>query len=239
MLGLLDEAISSMRAAAGEVAFAFELVAEIEASDPVPASDLLRDPSPLESIAQAMSVARITDVAADRVSLLRAVVSAIDDPRNAIPEKWAKPSRKWAISTMAREGLVDRQYAALRTSLLKRATDAATRADVKSVEGLIGTVRRQDARLGGKRPDEINALIAQVQLHLDAARRLRLVRDQWKERIGTYRAYLKAIAPVIKNLARAQRDLNDIKRLAGSEAVDLVALTEWLPRAPNAQRRLC
>ncbi|MSO30621.1 MAG: hypothetical protein EXQ48_06685 [Acidobacteria bacterium] len=227
MLGLLDEAISSMRAAAGEIAFAFDLVAAVEAPEPVPSSDVLRDPTPVESIAQAMSVARITDGAVDRVSLLKAVVSAIDDPRNAIPEKWAKPSRKWAVWTLTQEGLVERQYGALTTSLLKRATDAATRADVKGVEGVIGAVRRRDAQLGGKRPEEINALIAQVQLHLDSARRLRLVRDRWKERVGSYRAYLKAIAPIVESLARAQRDLDNIKRLAGSEAVDLVVLTDW------------
>jgi hypothetical protein len=93
------------------------------------------------------------------------------------------------------------------------------------VEEVISTMRRRDAKLGGKRPEEINALLVQVQIHLDTARQLRLVRDRWKERVGSYRAYLKAIAPVMDTLARAQRDLDNIKRLAGSEAVDLVALT--------------
>jgi hypothetical protein len=96
------------------------------------------------------------------------------------------------------------------------------------VEAVIASVRRRDAQLGRKRPEEINALLVQVQISLDAARQLRLVRDRWKERVGSYRAYLKAIAPVVETLARAQRDLDNIKRLAGSEAVDLVALTDWL-----------
>jgi hypothetical protein len=64
----------------------------------------------------------------------------------------------------------------------------------------------------------------QMQVQLDSARQLRLVRDRWKERVGSYHAYVKAIAPVIDTLARAQRDLDNIKRLAGSEAVDLMAL---------------
>jgi hypothetical protein len=226
MLGLLDEAISSMRAAAGETTFALDLVAAVVWPDPVPVSPELREPTPSESIAQAMAVAKMTDVAVDRVSLLKAVVTALDDPRNAVPEHFAKPSRKWALRGISEEGRVEKQYADMTGSLLKRATVAASRADVRGVEGVIEAVRRRDIQLGEKRREEVNALIAQVQLHLDAARRLRLVRDRWQERVGSYRAYLKAIAPIVDTLTRAQRDLDNIKRLAGSEALDLVVLTD-------------
>jgi hypothetical protein len=171
-------------------------------------------------------VAKMTDVAVDRVSLLKAVVTALDDPRNAVPEHFAKPSRKWALRGISEEGRVEKQYADMTGSLLKRATVAASRADVRGVEGVIEAVRRRDIQLGEKRREEVNALIAQVQLHLDAARRLRLVRDRWQERVGSYRAYLKAIAPIVDTLTRAQRDLDNIKRLAGSEALDLVVLTD-------------
>lgn len=227
VLGMLDEAISSMRAAAGETSFVLDLVADAAPPLAAPAGDMLRTPTPAESIAQALAVAKVSDVAADRVSLLKAVVAVIDNSGNTLPKTWAKPARKWALWAISEEGLAERQYAAMSSSVLKRASDAAARADVRGAEGVIDTVRRRDAQLGRKRPEEINALLVQVQVHLDAARQLRLMRDRWKERVGSYRAYLKGIAPIIDTLARAQRDLDNIKRLAGSEAVDLVTLADW------------
>jgi hypothetical protein len=227
VLGMLDEAISSMRAAAGETTFSLDLIAD--AGTPMAAADsLMPNPTPEELITQAMAVAKVTDVAADRIAVLNAVVSAIDNSGAILPKGWAKSVRKQAMSAAAHEGLIERRYTAISASTLKRASQAAARADVRSVEAVIASVRHRDAQLGRKRPEEINALLVQVQISLDAARQLRLVRDRWKERIGSYRAYLKAIAPVVETLARAQRDLDNIKRLAGSEAVDLVALTDWI-----------
>ena len=130
--------------------------------------------------------------------------------------------------TIREEAKVGRQYAAFTSGLLKRATNAAGRADVREVERLLETASRRDAQLGHRRPDEINALLDQVRRQLDAARRLRLARDQWQERTGSYRAYRKVVAPIIDGLEQAQRSLDDIKRLAGSDASVLVALGERL-----------
>lgn len=224
ILGLLDEAISTMRAAAGETSFAIDLIADTAPAPPAPAHDMLPNPTAAESIAQAMAVAQVADIAADRVALLKSIVAAIDHVDNTLPQQWAAPARKSALRTLREEGQIDRRYSTMTALLLKRADSAAARADVRTVEGVIGTVLRRDARLGRKRPDEVNALLVQMQVQLDAARQLRLVRDRWRERVGSYRAYVKAIAPVIETLARAQRNLDNIKRLAGSEAVDLVAL---------------
>ncbi|MCM3879355.1 MAG: hypothetical protein ND807_04520 [Vicinamibacterales bacterium] len=228
ILGMLDEAISSMRAAAGETAFAIDLVAESAPLAPAPAADLLPNPTAKESIAQAVAVAKIADIGTDRVSLLKAVVAAIDNPTNMLPGAWAATTRSWTAWALKEEALIEKRYGALASSMLKRADVAAAQADVRGVEGLIHSVRQRDARLGGKRPDTVNALLADIQVQLDAARQLRLVRDRWKERVGEYRAYLSAIAPAINALARAQRDLDSIKRLAGSEPVDLVMLLDGI-----------
>ena len=99
---------------------------------------------------------------------------------------------------------------------------------MRAVERVLETAARQDAQLGRRRPDEINALLEQVRRQLDAARRLRLARDQWLERAGSFRAYRKVVAPIVEGLVRAQRNLDDIKRLAGSDATVLVALGERL-----------
>jgi len=227
MLGLLDEAIAGLRAAAGETSFALDLVATAPAPEPrreeVP---LLRVPTAAEALTQAISIAKVSDIAADRVSILRGVLAMLDDPRTNLPSEWAATTRTWTAHTIQQEMRTGRQYAALTSSLLKRATDAAGRADVRAVESVLDTAVRRDAELGRKRPEEINALLEQVRAQLDAARRLRLARDQWHERAGRYQAYSKVVAPVFDALQRAQGELDGIKRLAGTQATVLVALGE-------------
>ena len=223
MLGMLDEAISELRVAAGQTRFAIDLVAatpQLPRPDPVP---LLRAPTPAEAIAQAIAVAKATDVAADRISILRTVVGAIDNHANGLPARWAAPTRTWAIQTIRDEVSVGKTYASLTTTMMGRATAAAGRADVRAVQGVLEAVVRKDAQLGRKRPDEINALIEQIKVQLDAARRLRLARDQWAERAGSFRAYTKGVAPIVAAMVRVRQTLDDIKQLVGSDATELVA----------------
>jgi hypothetical protein len=122
----------------------------------------------------------------------------------------------------------------LTSTTLKRATDAAGRADVRAVERVLAMVVRRDAQLGRKRPAQINALLEQVRVQLDAARRLRLARDRWRERAASYRAYKTGVAPIMNAMTRAQRSLDDIKRLAGSDAAVLVGLGDRLATHANA-----
>ena len=225
ILGMLDEIISNMRAAAGQTSFALDLVA-----DTVPITEappiLLPLPSARESIAQAMAVVNITDTAADRILLLKAVVGSIDAGGKTPSESWMKPAKKQALAILNLERQTDEKYSALSAAVVKRSREAAAHADVVGVERTMKTVWQRDSKLGRQRPDEVNALLAQLQMQLDAARQLRLARDRWKERVSSYRAYLHLIEPAINALARAQRELENIKRLAGSDATDLIALTE-------------
>jgi len=214
-----------MRAAAGETAFSLELIADFEPPKPLP---VLADPTPAESLEQALAVAKVSDVAADRESLLRSVVAAIDDPGNAAPKTWSKSTRRWAVWMIGEETRTDKLYAQLTSSMLKRSTDAAAAADVRGVEKAIDAVQRRDAELGGHRPDAVNALLGQLHVQLDAARNLRLVRDRWRERVSSFQAYRRAIGPVMATMDRAQEKLDDIKRLAGSEAGDLLSLSDRL-----------
>jgi hypothetical protein len=228
MLGLLDEAISGLRVAAGETSFAIDLIATAPPRDPRDQVPMLRTPTAAEAITQAIAAAKATDVAVDRVSILRGVIAALDNPRNAFAADWARPTRRWALHTIAEEARLEKTYGALTTTMLKRAASAAGRADVRAVERVLATVIRRDAQMGRKRPDEINALIEQVRVQLDAARRLRLARDRWHERASSFRAYRKGVAPIVAAMVRAQRSLDDIKRLAGSEAAVLVGLADRL-----------
>jgi hypothetical protein len=234
MLGLLDEAISGLRVAAGETAFAIDLVATAPPSDPRDLMPMFTAPTAAEAILHAIAAAKATDIAVDRVSILRGVIAAIDNPRHVLPAEWSVPTRRWALRAIAEEARLEKSYGALASTTLKRATAAAGRADVRSVERLFATVARRDAQLGRKRPEEINALIEQVRVQLDAARRLRLARDQWQERASSFRAYKKSIAPVLGTMIRSQGSLDDIKRLAGSDAAVLVGLGDRLERHARA-----
>jgi hypothetical protein len=234
MLGLLDEAISGLRVAAGESSFTIDLIATPPPRDLRDQVPMLRAPSTEEAITQAIAVAKATDIAVDRISILRGVVAALDNPRNSVPQGWARPTRRWALKAIAEEGRVGRNYGALTATALKRAAAAAGDADVRGVERVLASVARRDSQLGRKRPDEINALIEQVRVQLDAAHRLRLARDQWQERASSYGAYKKGVAPVLATLGRAQRMMDDIKRLAGSDAVLLVKAGDQLAESAKA-----
>jgi hypothetical protein len=222
LLGMLDEAISALRVAAGETAFSLDLIADVDPPAPPP---VLPDPTPAESIEQALAVARVTDVPADRISLLGAVVAAIGDPRNAIPQKSGRSIRQQAMRMISNEVSVDKRYSKLVSSSLKHGTAAAASADVRGVSNVIDTVRRRDARMGSLRTDTVNGLLSALNEKLDSARRLRLARDRWNERVGALRAYLRATAPVVLALRDAQHELEAIKSLAGSEATVLVELS--------------
>jgi hypothetical protein len=226
MLGLLDEAISGLRAAAGETSFEIDLVAT---TAPLPSASLvplIEAPTPTEAINNAIAVAKASDVASDRVSILHSVVAALDRARSALSAEWAVTTRRWAVRAIDDEIKTDRQYAAVASTALKRAVAAASRADVRAVEDVLVRVQRVDAQLGKKRVEEINVLIEQVRTQLDAARRLRLARDQWQERLSTFRVYMKAVQPIVGGMHRARRNLDDIKQLAGSDATLLVDLAE-------------
>ena len=226
MLGLLDEAIAGLRVAAGQTSFAIDLVAAEPQRDHRDQAPLLRAPSATEAMTLAIAAAKATDISLDRVSILRAVIAALDEPRHVWPASWARPIRRWAVHTIEDESRLEKTYSAFTSSSLKKATAAAKRADVRAVERVLAAVARRDAQLGRKRPDVINALIEQVNIQLDAARRLRLARDQWQERASSFRAYKKQVAPVLASMASAQRGLDDIKRLAGSDAALLVKLAD-------------
>jgi hypothetical protein len=223
MLGLLDEAISGLRIAAGETSF----VIDLEAAAP-PAHDrgesvpLLGVPSAAEQLRQAIAVAKASDQVADRVSILRGVLAALDNPRHVLPDRLSESTREWALRTIKDEARVSRDYAVLASNVRERAAAAAARADVRAVENVLESVGRQDAQLGRRRPDEIAALLDQVHEHLDAARLLRLSRDRWHEQVGSYRAYMKAVTPIVDGLTGVQHKLDEIKRLTGSRAVALV-----------------
>jgi hypothetical protein len=110
---------------------------------------------------------------------------------------------------------------------MARAAPRAARADVDGVPRILREIPRKDQKLGKRRPEVIEALLRAVEDKLDAARRLRLARDQWNVRRSAYRTYGRETRGTLTVMTRATPVLTDIKTLAGP---DLTVLSEFEAR---------
>jgi hypothetical protein len=115
---------------------------------------------------------------------------------------------------------------------------SARQADVRGVERAIAKVQRQDRRLGQKRPERVAAILAALNERLDAARRLRLARDQWNLKMVAFRAYRRAMTAPLGQLSQITPGLDDIKRLAGPATPDLPRLAERASQAVAGLSRI-
>jgi hypothetical protein len=132
------------------------------------------------------------------------------------------------LRTLERERRLDTAYAGLRRTALARASRAARRASVRDVERVIRDVRERDGKLGAERPDEMRALLATLAQQLDAARRLRLARDQWALKSASLNAFADRVRRPADDLAKARAGLEDIKALAGPSERQLARLESAL-----------
>ena len=212
LVGMLDEVISELRVAAGQSSFDVSLVANITASPP---EDLLPAPSFRETMEQAVAAAAATPEAAERISLLDAVSTALQEPAKA--GGWAAALRLRASTDLAGELRINKAYSALSSSTIAMATTRVTRGDVPGVQALVQSVLKADDRLGRRRPQETSALLQLLDLRLDEARRVRLARDAWIVRQDSFKAYRAAIAPAIAEFRASSALLENIKQLAGPE----------------------
>ena len=211
---LLDETVSQLRAEAGARYFDLSLVAAVEP----PAVPLLPDPTPAQTIEQTLAVAQASDVPAERRSMLQSVVAYIDGWTAARSTPWAQYARSRAVASLNAELETERAYSSLARRSLAEASRLAARADVSGLEAVGDRIRRDDERLGRKRPNEVQALLDAIDTHLDAARRLRLARDRWALRSGLYRRYGHEVAPIIDQLNHLRAALEQIRALSGPDA---------------------
>lgn len=215
ILQLVDDAISDFRAAAG--AQQFDLTFHATAI-PDPPAPLLPVPTTEQSMTSALTLSAALADPTDRMSLLEAISAALSRPRGDLAADRLAGLRRHVGMRLAAEQSVDRAYTRLATEVTRRSRAAAARADVRGVERALSGVAARDRALGGQRPDRVAAILATVQADLDAARRLRLVRDQWAVRAVAYRSYRRSVAPSLGELTLMSRGLDDIKRLAGPTA---------------------
>lgn len=212
IIGVLDEVISGLRAAAGDRGF--ELALSTTTLAP-PSEPLLPEPSPADTVTQLMAAAKAVDSPAEKVSLLQSLVQMLDRAVDFLPASVASALRATAVGEIAEEERVNGAYAAMRATVLGRAAQSASRADVRALEVLRDDIRAEDARLGGRRADEVTAMLASIEAHLDAARRLRLAQDQWLLAERDLKAYRHRTQPFVQTLVNSRASLDDIKLLAG------------------------
>lgn len=222
MLGMLDETIADLRASAGADRFNLNFVAAVALAPPP--EPLLPPPSPRETIEQVLTAANLTDSAVERTTLLTVALNGLDRDAHALPEDWAAAVTISTRAEIARELVTDDSYQRLTKTLLNLAASRARYADVRGLQRLVMQARARDEALGGKRPEMINALLDSLEANLDAARTLRLARDQWALRASAYREYQRSTSISLWRFGRLTSALEDIKALAGSSPQALLRI---------------
>lgn len=228
IVGVLDEVLGSLRVAAGP-AGRFDLA--LSTTTELPAHEPLLDASDdREMVDQLMRVSTVVDTPAEKLSILQSVVALLDRAVGMLPATVANAIRTSALGAIAEERRIDGRYARLTSTLLGEAARRAGRADVRGLERLRTRVRDEDTALGGRRPQDVAAVLASLDAHLDAAHRLRLAQDQWLMRVDRLRSYQRATRPLVEILSESTASLDDIRAMAGPSPQALRPLLQRLTR---------
>jgi hypothetical protein len=230
LAGVLDDVVSELRVAAGQSRFDLSLVAN---AVPPPDVPMLPPPTLRESVEQAFALARVSQDPPQRADLLRSIVDALAGPAGR--EAWARALRARATADLRLSARLDKQYADLTTRTLAEAGKKLRRADIKGIEALIADVLKADDELGRQRPRATAALLATMDMRLDAARRFRLATDRFALRSRIVRAYEKKAGSALDALGDAREPLERIRELSGPSPR---TLTKLLQKTLVASREL-
>jgi len=211
MAAWLDQVVSELRIAAGQSRFDLSLVAR--APPAVPDVPLLPAPTAREQVEFALTAARMTPDAVERISLLRAVLDGLTSAEG--DTGWIASVRARASAELTSELKTNRVYAELTEKTLAKAEPYVRRADVRRLQSLVRAVLLEDARLNRLRPADVAALLATLDLRIDAARRLRLARDAWVLRTEIVKQYWRSVRQGLDRLLGVRVWLTDVRDLAG------------------------
>jgi hypothetical protein len=224
LLSLLDEVVAELRVAAGEPRMELSLVAETARPAAV---ELMQAPSFRESIEQAFTVARTTPESTERVSLLGAIVQALEPARS---ESWAAALHAKASADLGLELRTEQAYSKLIAQTMAAAELRTRQADVKGLQKLIRSVLETDDRLGRRRPQATGALLATLDARLADARRLRLERDAYALRMNRLGTYRRTVRGAMDSFRESTAGLEEIRALSGPHARDLARLSDRVGR---------
>lgn len=219
-VSLLDESISDLRASLGINSFDVALVAT---SAEAPREPLRGMPGVREQLDQMLQVSSYAN-SAERMALLRAAIRLLGEADSTMLGSGVAGLRRSVEGQIREEERLDSRYGELSSRMMAAATRAAAGARTRDVERVLDQISRQDERLGRRRPDAVDALLVSVRGQLDAARRLRLMRDQWTIRRALYRDYQRAVGAQLMQLVKAQPALESIRRLDGPSPGTLLSL---------------
>jgi hypothetical protein len=223
MIGMLDETIADLRATSGADRFNLNFVTIT--TPPATGEPLLPRPAtPKDAIDQVMLAAKLAEEPAERTSLLTVVLKGIERDQTLLPKDWAKATAAAANAQITKDLNADGAYKRLTDRILGLAVARTRNADVRGIQRLVGETARRDQALGAQRPDVVKALLDSLDGELDAARRLRLARDQWALQARDYRRYRRSIVLPMARFARLKPALNDIKALSGSSPGSLATV---------------
>jgi hypothetical protein len=225
MLGILDEALADLRAAAGIDEFDLSFVTSVENPD-AQREELLPPPTPKEGIEQILMAARLSEASAERVSLMTAAMAAIERDAERLPSTWRTTTRRTTGAKIESERETDRQYRNLTTRIAALAERRAQDADVRGIERLVEESHARDQELGKARPEAMSSLLAALDVQLYTARRLQLERDRWALRLDEFQKYRETIANPLERVEDLQPALEDIKALAGSSPEELAGIRQ-------------
>lgn len=234
MAGLFDEVVSEVKAASGLRNFELALIANTAAPPSVP---LLPLPSDRESVEQALRAVELAPDATERMSLLRAIQSVIagsSGPDGAAA--WTPAVRTRVSTALALEERTSRSYETLTRDTLRDAERQARVGNVGGVEAVIRRALSADDRLGQRRPHEMAALLATLDVSLDTARRVRLARDSWAARADQLRRFRDALNEPLRLMRAARGPLDEIRRLAGPAQSRLARLATGMAAATTAMK---
>ena len=185
----VEEAMSDIRAGSGQRTFDLSLVAMIEP----PSEPLLPEPGVKESLTSAAAVAQMTDTRRERLTLQENILAVLERRKRELPKDWYSSTRKDLARTVGREREADRDYADLASRTLREAGKREQDADVAGLEELAARAQKEDARLGYRRPETMQSLLASLAVSTAKAREKREAIERYKSRKSAYHSYQRSI----------------------------------------------
>jgi hypothetical protein len=235
ILAVLDEAIAGLRVMAGVSTFELALVAP---PPDVAIESLAIMPSVHEQVDQALRVAALTEQPAERLALLQATLALLNTEGSLLPRVDATGLRRTIQTRIRDEQTTDARYSDLARRVMAEARRHAARARIGDVQRVLDRIPREDARLGRRRPDVVQALRLSVQSQVDAARHLRLLHDRWVIRRSLYAEYQRSVGGQLLQLVKAQPALEAIRRLDGPPPDVLLTLQSRLQGGAEQMERV-
>ena len=230
---LLDSAIARLKGGPAPAPFQIALVSMPELrTAPLPTM-----PDAREQLDQLLRIARATSDVTERVAVLRSALTLVAAP-GVVAATDAVRVRRTIEEQIQREANIDQRYTDVSQRLITQATRAAEDAQIRDVERVLARIPKEDTRLGRQRPEIVQALTASVQTQLENARRLRLLRDQWKSRQAIFRQYQRAVGSDMVQLVKARPALEAIRRLEGPAPDQLTTLQQLLSGGATRLDRL-